>query len=1033
MSRPDLEAISERLTTAALSDPAAALEILGTAGFRDPESALRNLQDLARPEGALPLPAASLGELLDVPDPDMALNNLERLVGAAFGRSSFLRYLVHHPETCRVIFTVLGSSQFLSDILVRGPELAYWLTDPPDRLTRPSIKAELYGAFSQELAVFRTLEARLNALRRLHRRELLRIGSGDLVANRPIQRVAQELSDLADVCLQQLLDLLLPELHARYGPPMDPDGSPAEFSVIGLGKLGGRELNFSSDIDLVFLYSEDGETRGGGSEGGRTPNQVYYSRLAERLLKEATEPTEEGFLYRVDTRLRPDGSAGVLAMSLPGYENYYAQRGELWERQMLIKARICAGSERLGRRFLERLQPFVYPGHFDVSPTDEIRRIKRRIEDHIGRSGKRETHLKLRAGGIRDVEFIVQCLQLLVGRVHKEARSGNTLTALDQLEGASALSREEAHALRAAYVFFRRVEHRLQMLHGLSDHNLPESEERLVPLARSLAFDTLGEYDDALGRHLSAVRMIFQSVFSEERDRGSRPVAALCEMDAGDPEAERLLGEWGFVLPEEAHRNLVFLAYGHAPRAQGTRARNSFLELAPELVQAVQGSADPDLALSNFERLISAYGAADTLYRILAGHRGLRDLLIAICAGSEYLVNLLVRNPALLDWLTLPDVLYRDRTPEELGQELRRATGETTAQDARLAALNAFKNRELLRIGTRDMVGLTDSFETFEALSLLAEVVLRAVHDSAYMGLTSRRGLPRTQTGEVAQFAVLGLGKLGGRELSFGSDLDLVFVYSDEGTTDGPEPVGNQQFFIDLAQQLINGLGQSTPHGTLYPVDARLRPEGGSAMLALSYDAYDGYFTRRAGTWERLALSRCRLVAGDEDFGRRLLDRIERFVLGEGLSDSDREALVDVRRRMEEQSHRQPTTSLKTGRGGIVDIEFIVQCLQIRHGHTTPSVRHPNTLASLDRLEKEGCLPRGQAESLRSALLFLRTAEKVLRRHDERARTRLPADDRALAALARATGFEDSDAFQGSLAEAMDRTRGLFETYVGKP
>ncbi|MDP6779402.1 MAG: hypothetical protein QGI83_21795, partial [Candidatus Latescibacteria bacterium] len=678
MCPSDLDANPERLATAVLSHPDAALKILSSSGLRDPLRALRNLQDLARPEGVVPLPAASLGELLAVPDPDMALNNLERLVRVVFGRSSFLRYLVHHPESCRVIFTLLGSSQFLSDILVRDPELAYWLNDPPDRLTRHRTKEDLRKTLADELGVFKTREACLNSLRRLQRRELLRIGSGDLVADRAIHEVAQELSDLADICLEQLLGQLLPELDARYGPPANPDGSRAEFAIIGLGKLGGRELNFSSDIDLMFLYSEDGETRGGGSEGGSVANQVYFSRLAERLLKEATEPTEEGFLYRIDTRLRPDGASGVLAMSLLGYENYYARRGELWERQMLIKARTCAGSEHLGRHFLDRLRPFVYPGHFDLSPADEIRRIKRRIEDHIGRSGEGETHLKLRPGGIRDIEFIVQCLQLLVGRVHEEARSGNTLTAIDQLEGVSALSREEARALRTAYLFYRRVEHRLQMMHGLSDYTLPESEERQAPLARSLAFDSPDEYGAVLRRHLSAVRMIFQSVFSEERERGSRPVAAICEMEAGDPEAEEMLREWGFEHPAEAHRNLVYLAYGHAPRVQGTRARNSFLELGPELVQAVQGSADPDLALSSFERLISAYGAADTLYRILSGHRGLRDLLVAICAGSTYLVNLVVRNPALLDWLTTADVLYRDRTPDELWHAVLKMVEETS-------------------------------------------------------------------------------------------------------------------------------------------------------------------------------------------------------------------------------------------------------------------------------------------------------------------------------------------------------------------
>ncbi|MDA0745600.1 MAG: hypothetical protein O2954_03720 [bacterium] len=1028
----DLKKPAQELVQELFAEPDRGRQVLLDLGFRDPDRVFRNLQGLSEPEGAPSLPAGLFRELTGAPDSDMALNNFERLSRASFGRASFFRGLDADPRALHTLVYILGGSQFLADLLVRDPEYFYWLLEKSERLSGPSDRDALAVEFAAGLTVFQSLETRLNAVRRLARRELLRLGAGDLVGSRTIQMTAAGLSDLADVCLDTLLNLLLPDMQARYGLPLNREGEPVSFAVIGLGKLGGRELNFSSDIDLMFGYSEEGETDGG--EGGQVvDNQTFFTRLAEQLIRAATEPTEQGFLYRIDMRLRPDGASGALTMPLSAYERYYVRRGELWEQQMLIKARLCAGSVELGQRFLDTVQPFVYPRHFEVSPVEEIRRIKRRIEDRIGRKGEGETHLKLRSGGIRDIEFIVQCLQLLVGRVHTDARSGNTLEAIGQLQGVSALSDAEAGAMRAAYVFFRRLEHRLQMMHGLSDYSLPESGAEQGSLARCMGFDSAAEYVHALERHLETVQTIYREVFSETGDGEGRSVGVVCEMEMGDPEAASLLAELGFAQPEAAHRNLVFLAYDHVPRIRGTRARQSFVDLAPALMQGLQASADSDLALSNLERLISAYGAGDTLFRILGTNPGLRELLLSLCSGSQFLVNVLVRNPGLLDWITTSDVLYRDRSAEELAAEVDAVVDRANSDEAVVAGLNGFKNRELLRIGTRDLVELTDSFETFEALSLLAETVLNKIYEGVYARLTAVRGTPLQEDGQPAEYAILGLGKLGGRELNFGSDLDLVFVYSEDGKTDGDPPLGNLQFFIDLSQQVLNQLGQSTPYGMLYPVDARLRPEGGNALLALSYDSYDRYLKDRGATWERLALSRCRLMAGSAALGKKLLARIETFVLGQGLSESETGELVDVRRRMETHGTKgagSAQLSIKTGPGGIVDIEFIVQVLQIRYGYREPDLRSANTLVGLARLVERGYVTEEEGEDLRSAFVFLRTVEKVLRRQDERARTRLPSDEQGLLAVARMMGHADCETFMEVLRERMGRTREIFRVYL---
>lgn len=1023
----DLDLPAPVLARRLLEAPEQARAELARAGFCDPDRALRNLEDLADPRAFGQLPVPFFSDLMDAPDPDMALNNFDRLANAVFGRSAFFRQLESRPEMSRLLLNVIGSSQFMADILVRDPESFYWLTDHPDRMQKSSDRAGLSAAFDAAIGALNNLVHKLNAVRRAARRELLRIGVGDLAGDRPIQYVASDLSVLADVCLQKVIDILTLELEARYGAPRHADGERATFAVIGLGKLGGMELNFSSDIDLMFIYSEDGKTDG---DGKSVSNQEFFARLSERIVQTATETTEEGFLYRIDMRLRPDGTAGALTMPLSGYEGYYMRRGELWERQMLIKARPCAGSQELGERFMQMIQPFVYPRHFEASPTVEIHRIKQRIEAQIERKGQGDTHLKLRSGGIRDIEFTVQCLQLLVGRIHQSARSDNTLEAIRQLRRVAALSPEEADALREAYVFFRRLEHRMQMMHNRSDYILPNGEQALRVIARTMGYHAADAYRKDLKKYLMDVQTVYANVFAEVPESEGRSVGALVEMPSGDPEAMRLLAEIGFARPEEAHRNLIYMAFGHVPRIKGTQSRKSFTELAPALMHALQDSADPDQGLGNLERLVSAYGAGDMLFRILTTNRGFRDLLLALCVGSQYLVQVIVRNPGLLDWLIRPEVLHQNPGAEDLRAQLRDQTSRTGDGDALANALNRLKNRELLRIGTRDLLGLTDTFETFEALTVLADAVVQTVYDVVHARLSAQRGTPRNQRGEPSAFAVVGLGKMGGRELNFGSDLDLVFVYDEDGETDGNR--SNLQFFIELAQQMTSMLEQNTPFGKLYPVDARLRPEGGNAMLALSYGAYDQYLIHRASTWERLALSRSRVVAGNAAFGQQLLARFERFVIGNGFSEDETATMCDIRRRMEKKGDPRTQPSIKTDPGGIVDIEFIAQILQLRHAVREPDLRSANTLESLDKLATSGYLATEDATHLKRAFAFLRTVEKVLRRQNEQARTRLPGDPRALTALARAVGFDTPEAFSAALTSDMAITRAMFERCVGK-
>ena len=996
-------------------------------GFRDGAAALQNLRRLVFEAPLSPLPGALLTEVCGSPDPDTALNQFERMAASAISRSSFYATLDARPEGCRQVVHLLAISPFLADILVRNPTFFHYLFETPGLLTEEVPPERLLADLRRGMGVFRTPETRLNALRRLVRRELLRIGVSDIAGEMDILTVARGLADLADAVLQVLIDLIRPPLVSRYGVPRDGAGREVGFAVIALGKLGGRELNFSSDVDLMFVYGADGETE------QRVSNQEFFNRLAGEIARHAAEVTEEGFLYRVDLRLRPDGESGALARSIASYERYYESRGEVWERQMLIKARACAGDRETGEAFLEMIEPFVYPAYVDFSPEEEVRRIKEKIEAKLGRRGQRETHLKLRPGGIRDVEFIVQALQLLMGPQRRDARAGATAEAIAALRRAGGLSEAEATALRAAYRFFRRLEHRLQMRQNRTAYVLPEAVEGLRPVALSLGYGDAVAFRRELDGHLARVRAIYEDLFLPTTPSPRLDAATLCEREPGDAEATATLRSLGFDQPEGVHRNLIFLAYGHLPRLRGARAKQRFLDLAPRLLDAARGRSDPDAALNRFERVVTAYGAAEALYRLLSESGGLLDLILALCAESGFLAEMISREPALLDWLTVPDVLLRDRTEAEMEAEFSAALSDVTGEDEAVAALNDLKNRETLRIGARDILGLADVTTTLDQLALLAETVLRQAHALSERRLIAQWGTPTTADGVPARYAVIGLGKLGGREMDFGSDLDLVFVYSDDGeTTGGPrgERTENLRFFIDLAQETLNLLSHPTPH--LYRVDARLRPEGGSALLALSLAAYDRYLSERAATWERLALCRARPVAGDEAFGRRVLDRIDAFVVGDGLSEAEIAEIAYVRGRMEEGGREKypGQVHLKTGRGGIVDVEFIAQTLQI--AHRSPDLRAPGTLETLRRLRARGLLTEPDFLALTDAYRFLRTVEKALRRADDHARNVLPEDPHALKVLARSVGFADAAPFLDALRAHMEGNRRIFERVVGK-
>ena len=936
--------------------------------------------------------------------PDLVLHRLERFVEVSGTPLSLYARLIENPVLGEHLLGVLSYSDYLTDVLVRNPEYLYWLFEETPFLKEPLDKPTLREILHQDTQVTGSRDEYLDTLRRAQRRELLRLGTAEILKLKEVDQIGLELSDLADVILEMVLDSAMQELVERYGRPRDERGRPAHFCIVCLGKHGGQELNYYSDIDLIFAYDEEGQTRPGRS-GRSVPNHEFFHRLGERLIQILSAATPEGSFYRVDMRLRPEGEKGALVRSLRSYWIYYETKGELWERQMLIKARCAAGSKTLWKRFQEILVPFTYPAHFSVSPQEEIRHIKERIEAHILERPSRENNIKLRAGGIRDIEFVVQCLQLLNGRINPQARVQGTLQAIARLQRAEMLSAAEAKILSRAYMFFRRLENLLQIKEGRPVYAVPEGGEEQEALARVLGLADGAALGAELHGHLGRVKSVYDELFYGE-EKGVDRLDWLLQIEPGSPRARDALQGFGFADGVAAHRNVLQLA--NAGMVTGA-ARQHLEALLPELIGSLGGSPDPDQGLVRFARIVEVYGAPGMFYELLRAYPGFRKLLITLCGSSPFLAGLIQRDPGLLDGLV---------TPGDGG-----GFAEEAGWKGDLAAVGRYRNQELLRIGTEDLLGLTPVEETFLRLTELAEGVLRMIYREAWRRLVRRHGKPRDKKGKDACFACWAGGKFGGREMDFGSDLDLFFVYEGDGHT-GRTRADNSVFFIELAQEIIRLLQE----GGLYQVDARLRPEGRNAPMAVSLPAYCRYLRDRAAVWERLALSRARMVVGDGELGGRVQRAMAHFVFGGPVDASFAAEVRDLRRRMEPRQERGKAlqVDIKRGPGGLVDIEFIAQIMVLKQGRKDRKMRLKSTRQALVRLLEMQCVNEAEGKFLLAAYDRFREVEKGMRMASEQASNVLPTGG-DLARLGQVVGQHQPEAFQAEIEDLMKETRHLFE------
>src|SRR5881392_2219589 len=851
---------------------------------------------------------------------------------------------------------LLAVSSICAARLRRNPEALLWLHQ-----SETCLETRDYGEMFNDLLTLagNPIAAENFAVLRFWKgREMTRVALRELANVAPLEETTGELSQIAEICILRVFEHWDGELRKHHGSPM------AEFAILGLGKLGGSELNHSSDVDLLFLYSEEGQL---------TPHISYhefFNRLGKRILETFSTPHPAGSLFRVDLRLRPEGSAGPLARSLESMENYYAGFGETWERLALIKARGIAGSRELAYEFLRLHQPFIYPKSATPDLLEEIANIKHRIERDVVGPEKLERDVKLGRGGIRDIEFIVQTLQLIHGARNPFVQEPSMLKALRALRELDLLPHDQVLALDNAYRFLRRVEHRLQIEAEQQTHTVPDEPEPLSRLARSLRFSSAREFTAALQNGMASVRPIFQRIISESP---AQPPKITIEFFTDAKRAEKALTE---------------LERGATSFHVAARTRQIFQRLRPILLDWIAKTADPDATLNQFLRFVESYGLRSLLFELLVTNPKLLELVVKTLDASRFAGDLLIRRPQLLEDITRDPTFEEPRSlPENLGR-----LESLGASANNLDPIRAYRQRQLLRIILREILGLATPAAVSAELSDLAEACL--VFTARLVG--------------DEQLTIIALGKIGGRDIGYGADLDVVFVGEENRA----------------AQNLISVMAQPTAEGNIWTLDTRLRPEGENGPLVCSLQTYQSYYANRAQLWEMQALTRVRAVSGPlkDEF-------MEVAKAAWRRASQDSELLVKIDRMLErirlERGSGSDFLDLKTGTGGIIEGEFLVQALAMRE-----NVWEPNSQRALDRLRERGLFSDAETTKLKQSYGFLRQCESGLRRYENKAVSSLPIDPDEQRKCAIRFGYDTFENFRRDYVLARDTVHALYEQKI---
>ncbi len=947
----------------------------------------------------------------DSPSPTLAQSNLPRLIEAA-GIESIQKV---PDDYLPALLRLLGGSAYLSEILVRmgsdWPKVFVEAIRVPQKSLSEHL-SELSYLSVQEVAY----DQLAGGLRQHKQRQMLRIGARDLSSLASPIETMRELTTLAEASLHTAYLCCSSELENEFGRICLPGTETRNgFAILGMGKLGGGELNFSSDIDLIYLYEQDQDESDGGPKG-KIGARDYFTRLAERITRLMGDITEDGFVFRTDLRLRPHGRNGPLVQSLDSTLLYYESWGQSWERAALIKARPVAGDRKMGERFLKAVEPFIYRRHLDYTTVEDLREMKLRIEQELVGPGGKERDLKQGTGGIREVEFFTQALQLVNGGYESRIRGQNTMRALEQLAKHNFIPADEKTDLYEAYIFLRNVEHKVQMVREAHSFIIPKDEEAERFLARRLNYVKGSQGDE---RHLFwqdyhkrtvLVRRAFERLFySAQKEIEPEKTSIIGKLWGHLDHEESVLEELkklGFTDAGRTYRTLLEVRDGTPYSPPSPRRLKVMAALGPALISEILRFDSPDQTLFNLAEFSHRVGGRTGFLSLLAENPRTMRLLISLFASSQFLTDLFLKRAELLDSLIRVDLSRLRKTRDEMLAELVSHLDEEEDLQVKLNSLRRYRAEEFIRIGLHDIGGELELEEVIEQLSDLAEACLRGAVRLATHELEASYGrIPK------GAFAVVAMGKLGGREINYHSDLDLIFIYdtplgarSDGGTSAGVEA---HEYYVRIGQKLMTFLSATMEEGVVYKIDMRLRPSGNAGPLVTSLDAFCDYHQTSSELWERQALIKARFVAGDSDLGKDAERAAEVTAYGEGLPKDGIEKIDHLRMRMEQEQagETDSTFNLKKGKGGMVDIEFVTQMLQLTHGHLHPTMRQKRTLQALSELRDRELIDQGEYTLLSNGYRFLRQIDHRLHLKHNQSIDLLERKPSQLQGIAKAMGY----------------------------
>jgi [glutamine synthetase] adenylyltransferase / [glutamine synthetase]-adenylyl-L-tyrosine phosphorylase len=950
------------------------------------------------------------------------------LMEAGEGREGAMQAVRHimatYPPVRTLIEAIASSSGYLWELARADPArlVALLKTDPDERLER-------LRAAAADMPADATDAVTMRLLRIMKAEAALLIALADIGGLWDVMRVTAALTEVADTAVTAALRHVLRQA-ARAGRLALPEGADPESGcgmfVVAVGKMGAFELNYSSDIDLIIFFEPERAPLAPGAEAG-----PLFARLARQLIRLLQQRTEHGYVFRVDVRLRPDPASTQIAISVPAALEYYERRGQNWERAALIKARICAGDRAAGALFIANLSPFIWRKYLDFVALSDIHEMKRQIHAYRGHSvvAVEGHNIKLGRGGIREIEFFVQTQQLIAGGRNPQLRSRETLVTLRALADGGWIDAATCVDLQNAYRFLRTVEHRLQMVADEQTHTLPSRRDDLDGFARFLGYDDRDVLAQVLLRHLRAVESRYASLFEHASLVAAERRGLTFPREADASETLAKLGEMGFHQPVVVSGTVRRWLAGHPRGLKGETAQAQFAELAPLFIDHVARAENPDAALAAFDRFLGNLHGGARLFSLLRQNPDLVALVARVLGTAPRLADTLALHPDVLDPLIDPAFFGTLPGPERLTAGLAAALAEADSYEDFLDRVRRFAQEQVFLIGARILSGTVSAQQAGQAFAAVADAIVQTLHAKV-------AEIVRASHGEVpgGDAVVLAMGKLGGREMTANSDLDLIVVYDFDPArpeSDGERPLHPAHYFARFTQRLVNALTTRTNYGRLYDVDMRLRPSGRSGPVATSITSFESYQRHDAWTWEHLALTRARVVSG----APALAARVEAVIRDVLRTPRDARPLaadvVAMRRAIAAEKGDGARWDLKYAAGGLIDLEFIAQYLQLAHAAAAPDILDTATASVFDKAVREGLLEAEDADGLRPATRLYQDLGQILRLCVTAPFDPKTAGTGLTELLARAADVPDFATLDAHLAETQERVRRSFVRILG--